>query len=129
MTRLAAILTLSLLSGCTNTEDAFLITVEGAPAESAVLYLDTNTGVELRPVEGGFRGAQEIRRESSGVIIVYFDERPPVVCEVGYAVNGLSQVWRFRIDAAHEYCRPIHEGAAVPHDRSTPEREEATVAD
>lgn len=122
MTKLAAILISALLSGCTNTEDTFLIKVEGAPAESAELYLDTHTGVELSPVEGGFRGTQEIRRDSSGVIIVYFRERPPVVCEVGYAANGLSQVWRFRIDAAHEYCRPIDDGAAVPHDRSTPQR-------
>jgi hypothetical protein len=114
MIRRAAILTLFLLSGCTNTEDAFLIKVEGAPAESAELFLDTHVGVELPPVEGGFRGTHEIRRDSSGVIIVYFRGRPPVVCEVGYAVNGLSQVWRFRIDAAHEYCHYIGKGAVAP---------------
>jgi hypothetical protein len=121
MFRLTAVLALSLLSGCTSTEDTFIIKVEGTPAESAVLYLDTHGGVELPPIEGGFRGTQEIRRESSGVIIVYFDKRPPVVCEVGYAVNGLSHVLRFRIDAAHEYCHDVDLGAVVPHDRATPE--------
>lgn len=122
MTRLAAILTSALLSGCTNTEDTFLIKVEGAPAESAELYLDTHTGVELPPVEGGFRGTHEIRRDSSGVIIVYFREQPPVVCQVGYAANGLSHVWRFRIDAAHRYCHDIEIGAVVPHDRPKSKR-------
>ena len=113
MTRLATILILAMLSGCTNTEDTFLIKVEVTPAQSAVLYLDTHIGVELPPVEGGFRGTREIRLDSSGVIIVYFDKRPPVVCEVGYAANGAPQVWRFRIDAAHEYCHDTDEGAVV----------------
>lgn len=116
MIRRAGILTLALLSGCTNSEDTFLIKVEGAPAESAVIYLDTNHGVELPPVKGGFRGTHEIRRDSSGVIIVYFRQRPPVVCEVGYTTNGSSQAWRFQIDAAHEYCRALHKGAVVPQD-------------
>jgi hypothetical protein len=102
-----------------NTEDAFLIKVEGAPAQRAVLYLDS-AGVELPAVKGGFRGSHEVRRDTDGVIIVYFRQRPPVVCHVGYATNGLSQVWRFRIDAAHEYCHALDEGAGVPHDRPGP---------
>lgn len=122
MVRVTAALTLFLLSGCSNTEDTFLIKVEGTPARSATLFLDTNGGVELPPVKGGFRGTQEIRRDSSGVIIVYFDQRPPVVCEVGYATNGMSYVWRFRIDEAHEYCHHIDKGAVVSHDRSQAKR-------
>jgi hypothetical protein len=122
MIRPAAILTLALLCGCMKSEDEFLIRVEGAPAENAVLYLDDNGGRELLPVEGGFRGTREIRRDSSGVIIVYFRGRPPVVCHVGYTTNGLSQVWRFWIDATHEYCHGVDKGAVVSHDRSQAKR-------
>ncbi|MDB5699271.1 MAG: hypothetical protein JWN69_2075 [Alphaproteobacteria bacterium] len=114
-------LALSLLSGCMRSEDEFLIKVEGAPADKAVLYLD-GPGVELPAVEGGFRGVHDIRRDSSGVIIVYLRERPPVVCDIGYTTNGLSAVWRFRVDTKHEDCQAVGQSPVVPHDRPKPER-------
>ncbi|MBO9557178.1 MAG: hypothetical protein J7515_01160 [Caulobacter sp.] len=82
------------LSACGEVSNTFEVRVHDRAATRAELRL---CGLEVPLARAGNRFASVARSacEGEGEILVFFSDRPPVSCRIGYVTLGAAQGFRF----------------------------------
>jgi hypothetical protein len=87
----------SLLFGCSSPEPGiFQVDAGEFKPTGAVLEL---YGVESPMEQNGktLVGRRSVKSDGSGKIIVNFEDKPPIICHIGYVTNGLQYHFQYEI--------------------------------